>query len=187
MHTLTPTSRTYYITQDSNGAVTGSGYVDPGQELLSGADRLTTYGSEEAMNTDLAALGSPADLTTIDPAASVEAQSLAMCAKVNALRAIKLAQPVTYMGHQFDSDHEAIMNVNGIVAAIGVGIPLPEGFTWRSADNADVPMSSAQLVGLAAAMLAYRSACYSKSWALKAAINATNAPLTVTITAGWPA
>ena len=186
MHTLIPTSRTYYIAMDADGNVTGSGYVDPGERLDSGAAQYQTYQTPEAMNTALIASGSPADLTTIDPSASVATQKIAMCAKVNQIRTIKLALPVTYNGHRFDSDEAAISNLNGMCAVIGVGIPVPQGFTWRSTDNVNVPMTAQQLVGLVGAMMVYRSACYQNSWALKAAINASDEPLMVHISDGWP-
>lgn len=81
---------------------------------------------------------------------------------------------VVYGAHTFDSDAVSRANLAGIVASVSAGIPLPNGFTWRSADNLDVSMDSADLIHLGGAMLAHVNACYARSWELKAAVDAIN-------------
>lgn len=186
MHTLTPNSRTYYIAMDADGNVTGSGYVDPGERLDCGAARFQTYQTPEAMNTALAGMGGPADLSTIDINADVAVQRLAMCAKVNEMRALKLGLPVGYLGSRFDSDPETLTNLIGVITAVGAGVPLPPNFVYRTTDNVNVPMAAEQLVGLAAAMLAHRWACFTTSWRLKTEIEASSSPILIDIVSGWP-
>ncbi len=186
MHTLSPTTRTYYTAADADGNIVGSGYVDPGQTITCGADGFATYPTESAMRSALLAAGFEQDYADIDHTLPVETQRLALCARVNAMRAIKLAAPVSYNGNTFDNDLEARDNVMGMLSAIQAGLPLPPGFTWRTSENTNVPASAAFIIGLAGAMLAHRNACYQKSWTLKAAINASGSPLSIDVVTGWP-
>jgi len=126
----------------------------------------------------------PAPLPVGPTTAQVRAEQLAL---VNIVRADQLARPVTFNGHDYDADPVSKGNVVATVAAVSVGVPLPDGFTWRTSDNVDVPMTSTDLVGLAGTMLARGNAIYAWSWTLKAAIEAADDPSTVDINAGWPA
>jgi hypothetical protein len=83
-----------------------------------------------------------------------------------------IASGVDHAGHLWDSDERSRANLTATVAAVAAGIPLPAGFTWRTADNQDVALTSAELLALGAAMLAHVNTCYQRSWALKAEINA---------------
>lgn len=77
---------------------------------------------------------------------------------------------VTFDGHLYDSDQRSRDNLTGAVAAFSAGVPVPEGFTWRTADNQNVPMTLESLRGLAAAMLAHVDAQYRAAWAAKDAL-----------------
>ena len=99
---------------------------------------------------------------------------------------------VTFNGVLFDSDPVSAGNLTGWTTAVAAGIPVPEGFTWRSQDNRDIPFTSADILGLAAAMVAKTTACYQRAWQLKALVDqiadsADYARLeSMDITAGWP-
>lgn len=93
---------------------------------------------------------------------------------INAARAAALDSGVLHAGHQWDSDESSRANIIGTVAACTAGIALPQGFTWRTADNQDVPMGAEDLVGLGAAMLQHVNTCYQQSWRLKAAVDAAS-------------
>ncbi|MFC3338837.1 DUF4376 domain-containing protein [Paracandidimonas soli] len=71
-------------------------------------------------------------------------------------------------GHHYDSDQRSQTNIIGTCNAVAAGVPLPEGFIWRTADNQDVPMDVAGIIALGAALLAHINAQYAKSWQLKA-------------------
>lgn len=75
-----------------------------------------------------------------------------------------------YNGHTYDSDSRSRQNITGLAAALTAGVPLPEGFTWRDADNNDVPMTAQDVIALGAAAIQHVQACYAISWDLKAAI-----------------
>ena len=97
-----------------------------------------------------------------------------------------IAAGFTYDGHAYDSDDQSRQNIIGTAAAVANGVALPTGFTWRTADNQDVPMDGPGVIALGAALLAHTQAQYSTSWALKAQIDAAQDNTTVEqIT--WPA
>lgn len=79
---------------------------------------------------------------------------------------------VTYNGVRFDSDPVSAGNLTGWTTAVTAGIPVPDGFTWRSQDNRDIPFTSADILGLAAASVAKTTACYQRAWQLKAQVDA---------------
>jgi hypothetical protein len=105
----------------------------------------------------------PPPLTSIKEAKKVQ---------INAWRKQAIDAGVAFNGVMFDSDDISRANLTGVVAAANAGIPLPEGFTWRSADNQDIPMDLAALVGLAGTMLAHVNFQYAKSWTLKGVVDA---------------
>jgi hypothetical protein len=118
--------------------------------------------------------------------ASIDAKRAAALARVNDIREVKIVLGVPYAGHVYDSDQRSRDNLSATVAAVAAGVPLPDGFSWRTADNVDVPMSPAELVGLAGTMLGYVNMCYARSWALKGELAAAEDPSTVDIESGWP-
>lgn len=92
--------------------------------------------------------------------------------RINVARESALNDGVVYGLNVFDSNQRSRENLTGTVSAVNAGIPLPLVFTWRTKDNQDVPMTAADLVGLAAAMLQHVNGVYQKSWGLKAQIDA---------------
>jgi hypothetical protein len=92
--------------------------------------------------------------------------------KINGSRETAINAGVIYNDQTYDSDDRSRANLTATVSALQAGIPLPQGFTWRSADNQDVPFDAADLIGLAAAMMEHVNTQYQKSWALKTTVSA---------------
>jgi hypothetical protein len=71
---------------------------------------------------------------------------------------------------RFQSDNEAMQNITGTGAAIGMGMALPPGFAWRDADNVMHTMTAAEFGQLAGAALTFRNTVYGTSWYFKGQI-----------------
>lgn len=93
-------------------------------------------------------------------------------AVIDAERATRTLEPITYAGASFDADDVAMRNVSGWQTQLAAGASLPPGFVWRDADNADHPADAAFINGLGAAITLRGTMLYAQSWALKAAIDA---------------
>jgi hypothetical protein len=91
---------------------------------------------------------------------------------VNADRDRMLVAPVTYGPDEFDADTASRSNVIGTQTYLNAGGSLPPSFTWRTADNRDVPFTSGDVFGLGQAMFAATGAAYAVSWGRKADIDA---------------
>ncbi|HQS59615.1 MAG TPA: DUF4376 domain-containing protein [Gallionellaceae bacterium] len=76
--------------------------------------------------------------------------------------------PVSYMGTTFQAD-ESSQNVLTKVLVAGA---VPAGFFWVDANNAQVPMTFAQLQGLAGAMLTQGQTAFAHLQAQKTAVKA---------------
>lgn len=94
----------------------------------------------------------------------------------NANRDTELTAGMQYMGYTWDSDHGTRLNLSGVIAGVAAGIPLPAGFTWRTKDNRDIPMTASELIGFGGAMMAYTNSIYKKSWKRKAALEEAVTP-----------
>lgn len=92
--------------------------------------------------------------------------------QIDAQRDQQIDSGVSFAGHVFDSDQRSRDNLTGAVSAFSAGVPIPEGFTWRSADNQNIPVGMPELLGLSGAMLLHVNAAYSTAWARKAAVDA---------------
>jgi hypothetical protein len=75
--------------------------------------------------------------------------------------------PITYMGTSFQADAESQRLI--AVAITASGGQLPEGFVWYDVDNKGVPMSFAELQGLASAIFMRGLPLLTQKQALKAA------------------
>jgi hypothetical protein len=107
-------------------------------------------------------------------------------ARVNEMRAEKLVAPLMFNGVLYDGDEAAQMNVIGTLLPFIGGVPVPNGFSWRAADNTDHPFTLPTLVAFSAAFLARGYACHMNSRVLKAALDNASDPESVDINAGWP-
>lgn len=96
-----------------------------------------------------------------------------LIAEVNAYRMdVMNSTGIWVFGHRWDTDEIARSNITGASTALAVGVPLPEGFTWRSADNANVPFNAQMMVGLGAYAMQWVNYVYAASWQMKAEIQA---------------
>jgi hypothetical protein len=106
---------------------------------------------------------------------SLEARRLEVAAQVNGARARALERLVVRInGWTFAADTASYANLLGVGLLLVAGEPLPDGFTWRTADNELVPLTAAQVRGLLKAMVQAREAVYRRSWALKDGAIATS-------------
>lgn len=110
-------------------------------------------------------------LWVVTPAALDQAKS-DLKLKVDTLRDVARAAGVTYNGVDYDSDPVSSANITEWAAVVTAGVVLPEGFTWRSKDNQDIPFSASDILGLAAAIAVSATTCYRRAWAVKARIDA---------------
>lgn len=107
-------------------------------------------------------------------------------ARVNRTRAEKLTAGFEFDGHRYDTDPASLLNLTAVVAALGIGVPLPKDFVWRSADNISVQHTAESLSSLAAALLEYTNAVYARSFELKDRIETEESPQQVDARGGWP-
>lgn len=180
-----PSTRTYYIARD-DAKVIGYGYVDPENRLDCASQYFELFPTESAMHMRLIALGTEPNSLVLDPNANPILARLIIGAQVNKLREEKFILPVSFLAHTFDNDDVSRANLTGLLNLIRDGMPLPNGFTWRSSDNQDIPANAGFLRGLAMALFVYRTKCYQTSWAIKAALEAAEDPTLIDINLGWP-
>jgi len=90
---------------------------------------------------------------------------------VNHVRDERMVSGFHYAGHTFDSDAASQTNIIGVVTGISVGMTLPEGFTWRTTDDQNVPANVEYIVNMASVLLAFKTQCYQVSWWHKAVID----------------
>ncbi len=183
MHNITnPVSRVYYIMKNGSNVI-GHGFCDPENVFTTSVESLETFDSEIAQSTRLIELGYDAAIDSDIALASltVEQQRHILKHKIDNMRAVKLVQPFTFCGNRYDMDETSIANVTGVLLAVLVGANLPEGFTWRSYDNVDVPFTAQTLENLAMAGMAERSRIYQISWNLKRLVDEATDPMSVDI------
>lgn len=91
---------------------------------------------------------------------------------INLLSASRMDNGFMFNGARFQSDNEAMQNITGTGAAVGMGIPLPPGFAWRDADNTMHPMDAAAFMALYGTALQWRNTLYTLVWVMKSEIDA---------------
>lgn len=87
---------------------------------------------------------------------------------VDSERTRRIAKGFTFEGNQFDTDDTSLRNLTATVSLLGVGSSLPDGFTWRSADNQNIPMDAAKLLSFGGQILNWVNSNYVASWTIKA-------------------
>ena len=112
---------------------------------------------------------------------------------VNKYRDERINAGFTYNGNSYDSDTTARMNINAActlaLVLLGQGQNFPSTFTWRTADNQNVPVDAAGVIQMGITVGTYVTTCYGASWFHKANIEAIdNIPdlLAYDISPGWP-
>ena len=110
----------------------------------------------------------------------------AKVAEINAACLAAIDGGFEHDGHIFDSDPRSKSNIIGTATGLTAGVPLPEGFTWRTQGNQDVPMDGADVIALGAALLQHISTQYAIGWQLKEQVDL--APDQAALdTINWPA
>jgi len=112
------------------------------------------------------------------------------CSEVNALRARKIEGGVVYHGKAFDTGERSRCNLTAVAArAAAADVSLPDGFSWRSSDNQNIPMTKVDLLAFHAAVTDWVYANYKASWEHKAALQSLTeieAAEEYNIQKGWP-
>lgn len=114
----------------------------------------------------------------------VDARRRDLLVRAKARYAAELRHGFSWRSWRFDSDDQS----RAVIASY-VGVSLPAGFTFRSADNQDVPMDEEAMLELAAAAAAHAFACHSNHTRLKWEVRAAGsleALEAVDLGAGWP-
>lgn len=93
-------------------------------------------------------------------------------AEVNKHRDLIIDGGVEFNGSIFDSDAVARANINATASSIGLGEVLPEGFSWRNANNIDVPMDADLFKAFAMAVFSHVYAAHMTARNHKDTINA---------------
>lgn len=106
---------------------------------------------------------------TADELAAEYSAALATAkADVNTARDQRLeALTVTLDGLTFDADNDGRTNLNGVLTAISLGIPVGTTILWRDSANVNQALTPTQLVTLGGMMLAAVQQVYEKSWEIK--------------------
>jgi hypothetical protein len=81
-----------------------------------------------------------------------------------------IQQAITYMGHTFQSDTNSQDTLTKTLTTLNAVGNVPTGFAWWAADNIAVPMTLAELNGLAMAMLNQGWVAFQNKQAKKAAV-----------------
>lgn len=110
--------------------------------------------------------------------------------EINALRSEKLNQKVIFKGTAFDADEGSRINLTAsAVLAMAPGGGLPSGFSWKSADNRDIPMQNKDLLAFHGAVTRWVYLNYKASWDHKAKlakISSIEEAEAYDISTGWP-
>jgi hypothetical protein len=171
-----------YILDDVPGSV-GSKYVDVSGEAPSVAAKPPQPSPAHTWDAVAKAWGLPPH--------SMSDMVARKKAGIDATRDQARHSGVTFNGVLFDSDPVSAGTSPAGQLRLRPAYPSPRA-SWRSQDNRDIPFTSADILGLAAAMVAKTTACYQRAWQLKALVDqiadsADYARLeSMDITAGWP-
>lgn len=106
------------------------------------------------------------------PSVDLATAKAAQLALIDAAYDAASQAPVSYMGTVFQADEISQRIMGRTISAVPLGSNLPSGFAWFDANNNPVPMTCAQLQGLAAAVLAQAFPLFQHKQAQKAAIRA---------------
>jgi hypothetical protein len=97
--------------------------------------------------------------------------------------------PLIYNGNEFTNDSKTRFNISEALNLVNAGVPIPEGFMFRTADNINIPFNAEDIKNLAALSLFYKNACYQHSWELKNQIDTLTTVEEIEafdINVGWP-
>lgn len=99
----------------------------------------------------------------------------AFISRVESWRDTACYADVVAMGHTWQADERSRGLLGEAILMAQAGLPLPP--VWRDVDNVDMPITAiTDLLAIAGAMGAQVQAAYTRSWELKALINAATTP-----------
>lgn len=104
----------------------------------------------------------------LPPAIALAQAQTDRCNALSGAYNVEIQRDVQYMGTEFQADDASQIVLTKVLVAGSV----PEGFFWLDANNVQVPMSYAQLQGLAGAILAYGQTAFAKLQQLKDQVRA---------------
>lgn len=148
---------------------------------------LTPYTASEAAAKaavpSYAASWSNHTMSYVDQRSLADAQSAAMDA-LELAYANAIAQNVSFttqagVTETFQSDPDSINNLSASILGSQASQQTPPGFYWVAADNVRVPVTYADLLGLAAAIFAQASAAFAKLQNYKVQVRNANSPASV--------
>lgn len=116
------------------------------------------------------------------PVEELRAQRLAELA---ALRYVHETRGVTVDGLPMQTSREAQASLAHAYMAAQTGLRA-DGAAWKCADGAHRPLSNAALQALAGAVMRHVQACFDREAGLAGLIRASESPLEVEISQGWP-
>jgi hypothetical protein len=169
---------THFIVHNQSGEIIRSGTApsdlvsiqvksDSGEYVLVGQGRQSThyvlnstiveYTNEEKYeigNLPIGWIWQLPERIAVDVRALEQAKVIAFD-KINNCRDLALSSfdRFTYNSVVYDGNAAAQENIRVAAFIANSNTPLPEGFSWRSFDNVDVPMNKEQLLGLQIALL----------------------------------
>lgn len=102
--------------------------------------------------------------TFIAPPGTLSYAKLRKLQEINSLRNVKLVQPVIYNSNPYDTDNKSIQNLSSTIAAYSTGIPFPEDYVWRTADNRNIPATLEDLKAILVKVTNQVNTIYTESW-----------------------
>jgi hypothetical protein len=140
----------------------------------------------------------PGDMVAIDALTLIEvpdtperlaAAKAIQTARINQRREREIESGFTYGGHNWNSDDRSQLALIMRAVTIVAGTPLPSGFSWRDADNVDVPMTAAEFRSLVTELVTYAYYCFMAARALKEQVKGATTVsevILIDVDAGWP-
>ena len=117
-------------------------------------------------------------------ATELAAAQTSQIASLQAAYQSAIFQPVSYMGTTFQADANSQSLVQSTIIGLLAAGATPTGFYWLDATNKQVPMTLAQLQGLAQAMLNQGWGAFARLQTLKASVNAATTG-TAVLSVNW--
>ncbi len=96
--------------------------------------------------------------------------------EINQIRRAKFGHGFKYNGSMYDMGYDSVMHVNSTVGILGLGLDLPSKFYWRTQDNQEVNMTTADFRSFAIAITEYGQYLMRESWDVKNNISMEDRP-----------
>ena len=107
-------------------------------------------------------------MTTIEKNKKLLAQAkIDKNSEISAYRMFVFSSGFWWGEHGYELDPQSQTNVTATVAFIMTGVPLPAGFTWRTADDVSVPHTGQSFLMMYLNAIAWINTLYAISWEQK--------------------